>query len=85
MFISLSLPGEVPHLLSLETYQVFVEKGQQFPADLVLISSSAEDGLAFIETAELDGETNLKKRQSLPSLLALNDDKVPPCCLFFFW
>jgi len=35
--------------------QIMVERGQQFPADLILIASSNEDGLAYIATADLDG------------------------------
>jgi P-type E1-E2 ATPase len=35
---------------------------EEFPADLFLLSSSDEDGVAMIETANLDGETNLKQR-----------------------
>ncbi|XP_017784427.1 PREDICTED: probable phospholipid-transporting ATPase IA isoform X2 [Nicrophorus vespilloides] len=42
-----------------------------FPADLVLISSSEPQGMSFIETANLDGETNLKIRQALPSTATL--------------
>jgi phospholipid-transporting ATPase len=34
------------------------------PSDLALIASSAEDGTAFVETANLDGETNLKLREA---------------------
>lgn len=35
-----------------------------FPADLILLASSTEGGIAFIETASLDGEKNLKPRNA---------------------
>jgi len=34
------------------------------PADLTLLATSAEDGSCFLETANLDGETNLKLRHA---------------------
>ncbi|CAF0920378.1 unnamed protein product [Didymodactylos carnosus] len=43
-------------------------------ADLVLISTSEPNGLCFIETSELDGETNLKVRQSLEETCDLKDN-----------
>ncbi|XP_052758712.1 probable phospholipid-transporting ATPase IA isoform X3 [Galleria mellonella] len=41
-----------------------VINNQFFPADLILLASSAPQGMSFIETSNLDGETNLKVRQA---------------------
>ena len=41
---------------------IVVKEGEEFPADLVLLSSSKKIGTAFIDTANLDGETSLKLR-----------------------
>ncbi|KAK8677118.1 hypothetical protein V6N13_142674 [Hibiscus sabdariffa] len=36
-----------------------------FPADILLLASTNADGVCYIETANLDGETNLKIRKAL--------------------
>ncbi|PNY04942.1 phospholipid-transporting ATPase 4-like protein, partial [Trifolium pratense] len=53
---------------------VKVEKDQFFPADLLLLSSSYEDGICYVETMNLDGETNLKLKRSLEATLSLDND-----------
>ncbi|KAL7100149.1 hypothetical protein ACP275_09G129600 [Erythranthe tilingii] len=53
---------------------VKVEKDQFFPADLLLLSSSYEDGICYVETMNLDGETNLKVKRALEVTLSLDDD-----------
>ncbi|XP_061371073.1 probable phospholipid-transporting ATPase 4 [Gastrolobium bilobum] len=53
---------------------VKVEKDQFFPADLLLLSSSYEDGICYVETMNLDGETNLKVKRSLEATLSLDND-----------
>ncbi|KAM3375108.1 putative phospholipid-transporting ATPase 7 [Capsicum galapagoense] len=51
-----------------------VEKDQFFPADLLLLSSSYQDGICYVETMNLDGETNLKVKRALEITLPLDDN-----------
>lgn len=46
-----------------------VERDEFFPADLLLLSSSYEDGICYVETMNLDGETNLKLKQSVEATI----------------
>jgi phospholipid-transporting ATPase len=41
-----------------------VEKDDKFPADLVVLRTSDEKGICYIETKNLDGETNLKHKMA---------------------
>ena len=44
---------------------VQVKDQEYFPADLVLLSSTNPEGVSYIETMNLDGETNLKMKKAL--------------------
>ncbi|KAK6434485.1 drs2 neo1 protein [Oleoguttula sp. CCFEE 5521] len=46
---------------------VMLKRDDAVPADLVLLYASGEEGVAYIETMALDGETNLKAKQALPA------------------
>lgn len=44
---------------------VLLRDNDQVPADIIVLSTSDPDGMCFVETKNLDGETNLKPRRSL--------------------
>lgn len=44
---------------------VRIHNNDEIPADIILLSTSDTDGACYVETKNLDGETNLKVRQSL--------------------
>ena len=58
---------------------VLVKNREMVPADMILLGSSGENGAAYIETSPIDGETNLKLRNSphLPlSSMAISTPRI---------
>ena len=50
---------------SLQVGQIIkVHEGEYFPCDMLLIKSSLPKGVCYVETKNLDGETNLKHKQA---------------------
>ena len=50
---------------------VKVLDNESIPADLLICSTSEDENVAYVETKNLDGETNLKSRNAVPALTHL--------------
>ncbi|KAL6259171.1 hypothetical protein P5V15_009092 [Pogonomyrmex californicus] len=56
---------------------VHLSNNELVPADLLLLRSSDPQGLAYLDTCNLDGESNLKQRQVVRGFLDLQDTFQP--------
>jgi P-type E1-E2 ATPase len=55
---------------------VKVKNLSAIPCDLLIIKSSMESGLAFVDTKNLDGETNLKEKLVPPAFKKITIDQL---------
>lgn len=52
---------------------VKIRNDESFPADILICATSEEENVCFVETKNLDGETNLKSRNAVPALTHLRN------------
>ncbi|KAI5832175.1 phospholipid-translocating P-type ATPase [Schizophyllum commune Tattone D] len=57
---------------------VKITDGEAIPADILICSTSEDANVAFVETKNLDGETNLKSRSAVPALTHI---RTPEDCV----
>lgn len=55
---------------------VKIYKDEPIPADVFVLKSSFKSGLSFVDTKDLDGETNLKEKMVSPEFNTLDDVRV---------
>ena len=53
---------------------VLLRDNDQVPADIVVLSTSDREGMCYLETKNLDGETNLKPRKSVRATSSITSE-----------
>ena len=53
---------------------VLLRDNDQVPADIVVLSTSDPEGICYLETKNLDGETNLKPRRSIKATSSITSE-----------
>ncbi|VVT45956.1 uncharacterized protein SAPINGB_P000975 [Magnusiomyces paraingens] len=61
---------------------VKIYNNDEIPADVIILSTSDHDAACYIETRNLDGETNLKVRQGLNATKAIRHSRDLEQCVF---
>src|SRR6185369_439245 len=62
---------------------VRLNNNDQVPADMVILSTSEPDGLCYLETKNLDGETNLKVRHCVSATSSIKSEQDCEIATFY--
>ena len=54
---------------------VKVNENEFFPCDMYVLNTSLKKGICFVETKNLDGETNLKHKQAEKTIIRLSQNE----------
>lgn len=55
---------------------LYLEKDEDVPADILLLKSSLDTGMSFVDTMNLDGETNLKEKMIPAGLKDIGKNEI---------
>ncbi|PRP84971.1 putative phospholipid-transporting ATPase IA isoform b [Planoprotostelium fungivorum] len=55
---------------------LYLEKNNVLPADVLLLKTSLPHSLCYVETAQLDGESNLKQQRAIKETDAMNEEDL---------
>jgi phospholipid-transporting ATPase len=55
---------------------IIVHKNHYIPADLLFLSAENDEGICYIETMQLDGETNLKIKKALDETKDMREETI---------
>lgn len=55
---------------------VKIQSYEEVPSDILFLKSSIPTGMCFLDTMNLDGETNLKEKMTFKETKALSDDEI---------
>ena len=55
---------------------VKVDKDTEFPSDMFILKSSKDSGIAFVDTLNLDGESSLKEKRTVPKIQEISEEDI---------
>jgi len=55
---------------------IWVKEDEEIPADIVILTTSEENGECFIHTANLDGEADLKSRNAVSTTAGMSEEEL---------
>lgn len=53
-----------------------IHRDEQIPSDILILQSSLDTGMCFVDTMNLDGETNLKEKMIPQGLKGIEKEKI---------
>ena len=60
-----------------------IKQNDAIPADILILATSEPNGICFIETKNLDGETNLKQKGASADISKFYENEKEMVLLFF--